>query len=54
MREFVSNTKRKEDDLIKKEKLIKEREADIERKLKEIEEKEKMLNDLEEQLLMRQ
>jgi len=41
MRELLSNTKRKEEELLKKEKAVKEKEAEIERKLKDIEEKEK-------------
>lgn len=41
MRELLSNTKRKEEELLKKEKAVKDKEAEIERKLKDIEEKEK-------------
>jgi uncharacterized protein (DUF3084 family) len=53
MRDMIMNTKKKEEDIIKKEKLVKEKEADIEKRLKEIEEKEKQLKELEERLLAR-
>ena len=50
---YMVNQKRREEDLIKKEKAVKEKEAEIERKLKEIEEKEKQLADQEAKLKSR-
>lgn len=51
---YIVNQKRKEEDLLKKEKAVKEREVEIEKKLKEVEEKEKQLADLEAKLIARQ
>lgn len=53
IKERQSKFKRKEDELVKRDKIVKEKEAEISIKLKEIEEKEKLLKELEERLNLR-
>jgi hypothetical protein len=53
MKEMIHSYQRREEELQKKDKMIKKKEQDLDKQLKELEEKDKMLKDWEERLLAR-
>ena len=53
MRDMIHSSQRKEEELKKKDKMIKQKELDLDVKLKEIDAKEKLLKEWEEKLVAR-